>query len=145
MERSELARYFANAYKALDEEGIFVVDLFGGYESIEDEQEEVTEYDDFDYVWDQDRYDPIHACGTYKIHFRFPDKSEMKDAFVYEWRLWTVPEVREVMLDAGFSRADVYWEGTDEKTGEGTGRYAKVTEGECDPAWICYIVGVKLV
>ena len=145
MERSELARYFANAYKALDEEGIFVVDLFGGYESIEDEREEVTEYDDFDYVWDQDRYDPINACGTYKIHFRFPDKSEMKDAFVYEWRLWTVPEVREVMLDAGFSRADVYWEGTDEKTGEGTGRYAKVTEGECDPAWICYIVGVKLV
>ena len=143
MERSELARYFKNAYRALDKEGVFVVDLFGGYESIEDEREEVTEYEDFEYVWDQDCYDPIHARGTYKIHFRFPDKSEMKDAFVYEWRLWTIPEVREVMQEVGFSRADVYWEGTDEDTGEGTGRYAKATQGECDPAWICYIVGVK--
>lgn len=142
-QRQELTGYFSRAYDALDTEGIFVTDLFGGYESIEDDREEVTEFDGFDYVWDQDRYDPINAQGTYKIHFRFSDKSEMTDAFVYEWRLWTIPEVREVMEQVGFARTEVYWEGTDPKTGEGTGRYNKMTEGECDPAWICYIVGVK--
>jgi SAM-dependent methyltransferase len=141
--RAELLRYFKVAYEAMAPKGVFVLDLFGGYESIEDDKEEVTEHDGFDYVWEQHKYDPINAFGIYKIHFRFPDGSQMKDAFVYDWRLWTIPEVREVLQEVGFGRVDVYWEGTDPKTGEGSGRYAKALSADCDPAWTCYIVGVK--
>jgi hypothetical protein len=141
--RDELRRYFARCRERLDDVGLLVVDLFGGYESLEDEREEVTDHGDFDYVWEQHAYDPINARGVYKIHFRFPDGSALDDAFVYEWRLWTIPEVREVMLEAGFDRSVVYWEDEDPETGEGTGAYSEQSVGACDPAWNAYIVGVK--
>ena len=142
--RAELLDYFRRCYVGLAARGLFVVDLFGGYESIEDDREDVTDHDDFYYVWEQHRYDPINARGIYKIHFRFPDGSALEDAFVYDWRLWTIPEVREVMIEAGFDRADVYWEEEDPETHEGTGTYTLQTSGDCDPAWNAYIVGAKL-
>lgn len=141
--RDELREYFRCARRHLDEHGVLILDLFGGHESMEDDREETTEHDGFDYVWDQHKFDPITHFGTYKIHFRFPDRSRIQDAFVYDWRLWTIPEVREVLLEAGFERADVYWEGTDDETGEGSGVYERRERGECDPAWNAYIVGVK--
>lgn len=141
--RDELRGYFARCWRGLFEKGVLVVDLFGGYESLEDDREETTEHAGFDYVWEQHRYDPINAHGIYKIHFRFPDGSELEDAFVYDWRLWTIPEVREVMLEAGFDRVDVYWEEEDPRTGYGTGRYSVKTSGESDPAWDAYVIGIK--
>ena len=142
-QRDELRRYFERVRTSMASEGVFILDLFGGYESLEDNREEVTEYDGFDYVWEQHEYDPINAHGIYKIHFRFDDGSELSDAFIYDWRLWTIPEVCELLREAGFAEADVYWEGTDEKTGEGNGVYKPQKKGECDPAWNAYIVGVK--
>ncbi|MGH9640770.1 MAG: class I SAM-dependent methyltransferase, partial [Bryobacteraceae bacterium] len=59
--------------------------------------------------------------------------------FSYEWRLWTLPEIREVLAEAGFSRTTVLWQGTDEKTGEGAGEFVPAQRGEADPAWIAYI------
>ena len=57
------------------------------------------------------------------IHFSFPDGSKIKKAFTYDWRLWTLPEIRELLLEAGFQRATVYWEGTNEETEEGDGEF----------------------
>lgn len=141
--RDELREYFESAREGLTDKGVFMLDLFGGYESIEDDREESTDHGDFTYVWEQHSYDPINAFGTYKIHFRFPDGSEIKNAFVYEWRLWTIPEVKEILLEAGFDSVKVFWEGTDPESGEGTGKYHEATQGESDPAWTCYIAGIK--
>ncbi len=141
--RAELKAYFERAYAGLADNGVFILDLFGGYESLEDDREEKTAYDGFDYIWHQEKYDPVTAHGTFKIHFAFSDRSKIRDAFVYEWRLWTIPEVREVLIEAGFDRADPYWEGTDPKTGDGNGIFKRVERGESDPAWNAYIVGVK--
>jgi hypothetical protein len=33
---------------------------------------------------------------------------EWPRAFVYEWRLWSLVELREAMLEAGFSRVEVF-------------------------------------
>ena len=140
--RDELRTYFQAAYRNLADHGVFIVDLFGGYESIEDDREDTREQNGFTYVWEQHKYDPINAFGTYKIHFRFDDGSEMNDAFVYDWRIWTIPEVREVLSEAGFEAVDVYWEDEDED-GEGTGTFSKQKRGTSDPAWNAYIVGVK--
>lgn len=141
--RDELRAYFSAAREGLADKGVLMLDLFGGYESIEDDREESTDHGDFTYVWEQHKYDPINAFGTYKIHFRFPDGSEMKNAFIYDWRLWTIPEVKEILLEAGFDSVKVFWEGTDPESGEGTGRYHEATQGESDPAWTCYIAGIK--
>jgi len=140
--RDALRGYFERARSALVDDGILFLDAFGGYDAHR-ELEERTEYDDFTYVWDQASFDPIDHSMTCLIHFEFPDGSEMRNAFEYRWRLWTLPEIRELLLEAGFSDATVYWEGTDEETGEGDGIYSPAETGDADAGWICYLVARK--
>lgn len=140
--RDLLRSYFERVRSALVEDGVLFLDAFGGYEAHR-ELEERTEYDNFTYVWDQASFDPINHYMTCQIHFEFPDGSEIKRAFEYHWRLWTLPEIRELLLEAGFSSATVYWEGTDEETGEGNGIYEPADTGEADAGWICYLVAEK--
>ena len=110
---------------------------------MEEEREEITSHRGFDYVWEQKRFDPItHRC-EFVIHFDFPDGSRMRRAFVYDWRLWTIPEVRELLTEAGFRSSDVYWESTDKKTGQGNDVYRRRQHADSDPAWVAYVVGVK--
>jgi len=142
--RSEMLAYFKGIYQDLADDGIFVCDLHGGPESIQ-EMEEETEQDDgsFTYVWDQDSINPITGEAKLHIHFRFPDGTEMKDAFTYEWRLWGLPELRDILLEAGFSSADCYWEGTDEDGESGDGIFTKTEEGEACLSYIAYLVATK--
>jgi cyclopropane fatty-acyl-phospholipid synthase-like methyltransferase len=141
--RDDLREYFESARKHLKKEGVLVLDCMGGSETYEDDSEEVTEYDGFDYVWENRKFDPITSSCEYAIHFRFPDGSEIEQAFHYEWRLWTIPEICELLLEAGFRDTSVYWESTDLETGEGNGVYRRREHAEADPAWVCYIVGIK--
>ena len=62
----------------------------------------------------------------------------MMKAFTYEWRVWTMPEILEMLTEAGF-RPTVYWEQADEG-GEGNGVFIPETEGDADAGWIAYIV-----
>ncbi|MAE67748.1 MAG: SAM-dependent methyltransferase [Phycisphaeraceae bacterium] len=141
--RPELREYFAAARRNLAPEGIFVLDMMGGAESMEEDREDHTEYDGFTYVWDQARFDPITHDSSFYIHFEFDDGSAMRRAFEYHWRFWTLPEVQELLREAGYRKIDVYWEGTDSKTGEGNGVYRIREHAENDTAWICYVVATK--
>ncbi|HIM99426.1 MAG TPA: class I SAM-dependent methyltransferase, partial [Gammaproteobacteria bacterium] len=120
--RSQLRNYFGQVYTALVGDGVFFLDAFGGYETYR-EMEEETEHDDFTYVWDQARYQPVTGNILCYIHFTFPDGSKINRAFAYDWRLWTLPELQELLTEAGFARTQVYWEGTERKSGEGDGVY----------------------
>jgi len=140
--RQEVLKYFRAAHKNAAAQSVFVLDMMGGPESMVDDEEEVTDKDDFDYVWEQVSYDPITHDVNFHIPFRFPDGSQLKKAFTYEWRMWSIPEVKELLLEAGFDRVDVYWEGVDED-GEGNNIFKVRDRGTADPAWICYIVAVK--
>ncbi len=140
--RTELLDYLVKARSTLQDEGLLFLDLYGGA----DAQRTMTENRDheaFDYVWDQDKFDPIHHRAINYIHFEFPDGSKLKRAFAYDWRLWSIPEICDALADAGFSESAAYWEGTDHKTGEGNGIFYKATSAPDDPAWIAYVVGVK--
>lgn len=141
-ERDELRAYYRTVLGNLKDDGIFFMDAYGGY----DAPRELTEPRDcggFTYIWDQAEFNPITNGMMCHIHFKFPDKSRLRRAFTYHWRLWSLPEITEVLEEAGFTRSDVYWEGTDEETGEGDGIYEPATEGDADPGWICYIVAQK--
>lgn len=138
-ERDDLREYFRSVKKNLKDDGLLIMDCYGGY----DAPKELTEPRDcgkFTYIWDQAEFNPITNGMVCHIHFKFPDKSRMKRAFSYHWRLWSLPEITEILEEAGFSQSDVYWEGTDEETGEGDGIYTPSTVGDADPGWICYIV-----
>ena len=142
--RAEMLDYFIKAQKDLADDGIFVIDLHGGPESIQ-ELEEETEMDDesFTYVWDQDSINPITGEARLHIHFRFPDGTEMTDAFTYDWRLWGLPELRDLLVDAGFSSATCYWEGTDEDGVSGDGIFSPTDEGEACLSYVAYLVATK--
>ena len=145
--RDELRSYFENARKGLKEDGILVLDLLGGTETM-DELEEDREGDDdenYTYIWDQAKFNPINHHMTCHIHFEFDDDSRLDKAFTYEWRLWMIPEVTELLKEAGYSKARVYWEEfvedeDDDEEMEGTGIYHDVTEAEQQESWVNYIV-----
>ena len=139
--REKMRTYFRRAYEALKDDGVFFVDMFGGPES-QEETKEKTKHDGFTYVWHQAKFHPVTHFMRCHIHFKFPDGSRIKKAFTYEWRLWNAPEIRELLLEAGFKKATVYWEGEDED-GEGNGVFTPDEKGEADLAWIAYIVAEK--
>lgn len=140
--REELRAYFASVHRDLADDGMLICDAYGGSDSYT-EMEEERDLDGFIYVWDQDHYDPISGDVINHIHFRFPDGSEMTKAFTYEWRLWSIPEIRELLLEAGFKKVTVWWEGTEEDTGEGDGEFEPAEQGEACPGWITYFTAEK--
>lgn len=141
-QREQLREYFSRVREGLADDGLFIMDCYGGYEAFQDEYKEKRDCDGFTYVWEQEYYDPVTGDYSCHISFRFKDGSRMERAFSYHWRLWTLPEIRELLIEAGFARATVYWQGEDED-GEGDGEFEPVEHGDADPAWICYIVAER--
>lgn len=141
--REDLLRYFRAARRALHREGIIVLDVLGGYETQREDRREVRrERGGFTYVWEQNRFDPITQRALFSIHFRFADGSEMKNAFTYDWRLWTIPEIRELLSEAGFRRSAVYWE--HDRSGRGSGgSWRRCESAPSEAVWIAMIVGIR--
>ena len=137
--RDAMREYFHRVRRGLAADGIFFLDAYGGYDAPR-ELEETRDCDDFTYVWEQAAFNPIDSSMTCHIHFDFPDGSRMEKAFTYNWRLWTLPELREILLEAGFGQVDIYWEGTDETGREGNGIFQPAEVGDADAGWVCYIV-----
>ena len=142
LERRDLLDYFYSVHDSLVSDGIFFLDAYGGYDAPKEIEEE-RECDGFTYIWDQSSFNPIDSRMTCHIHFEFSDKSRLEKAFSYDWRLWTLPEIRELLAEAGFTDITVYWEGTDEESNEGNGVFEPAEVGDADPGWICYIVAEK--
>lgn len=139
--RAELVEYFRTVRAGLDKDGVFFLDLLGGTEAV---IEGITDNDlgDFTYRWEQASYNIIDHDFVCHIHFLFPDGSKMLRAFTYEWRLWTVPELRELLAEAGFSKTHFYWEKTDAE-GEGTGVFYEPDHVDNQEIWWTYIAAER--
>lgn len=144
--RAEVIDYFKAALKNLNDEGLMVLDMMGGpacYDTTcTDKRTIVKGKKGFRYHWQQAYFNPVTADASFYIHFKFGDGSKMKRAFEYHWRFWTVPEVREMLQEAGFKESHVYFEIEDED-GEDTGEWKRTEEAPNNPTWLCYIVGLK--
>jgi SAM-dependent methyltransferase len=140
-ERPQMLNYMRRCHESIKDDGLLFMDMFGGPESFE-ETKEKTKHDGFTYVWHQAEFHPVTNHMQCYIHFKFKDGSKIKRAFSYAWRLWTAPEIRDLLLEAGFSNVTIYWEGEDED-GEGNGVFTPDDRGEADLAWIAYIVAEK--
>jgi len=115
-ERATLVRYLRLARARLARGGVFVCDTYGG------EHAYTVGHVDRDhdgpggvrivYRWEQCEADPLTARVTNALHFRVFEGDEVvhdiHDAFVYDWRLWSVPELRDAMTEAGFAQTRVY-------------------------------------
>jgi hypothetical protein len=139
--RSQMLRYFRDVRFSLARGGIFFLDHYGGYEA-QRVQQERRRCAGFTYVWDQAFFDPISYDIRCHIHFDFKRGPMMKRAFTYDWRLWTIPELRELLAEAGFRRSTVYWEG-DNGRGGGNSVFRPRKAGEACATFIAYIVAEK--
>lgn len=138
--RDLMKNYISNALKTLNKDGILLMDIFGGsqcYDAIED----TIKHEGFTYYWDQTNFDPVTNNALFHIHFRVGGK-KIEQVFTYDWRMWSISEIRDIMQEVGFKKAHVYWEGT-AKDGSGDGNFTRVDHGESCQSWIAYIVGEK--
>ncbi|WP_295886464.1 trans-aconitate 2-methyltransferase [uncultured Thiohalocapsa sp.] len=145
LERAALRDYFRSVHAALAADGVFFLDAYGGYDAFREIIEERAVEDDagsFTYRWEQASYDPISGLMDCHIDFAMPDGSELKRAFSYRWRLWTLPEIRELLAEAGFRRVIVYWQGWTED-GEPDGIFEPAERADADAGWICYLSAEK--
>ncbi|MFC1588261.1 class I SAM-dependent methyltransferase [Planctomycetota bacterium] len=140
-ERHLLMRYFKSVHASLAYEGCFVIDSMGGPQTLI-EYEVRHNLDGFDAIWDQVKYDPITSEHLAYLHFHFPDESRLDKAFTYNWRLWHLSELREMLREAGFSTVKVYWEDADEN-GEGTGKFSAAEHAAPESRWVSYLVAFR--
>ena len=138
-ERHLLLEYFRAARRSLVNDGGFFIDLCGGLELGAEITERSKKGRGLTYVWDQKPYNPINGHAIRHIHFEFSDGTRIKKAFTYDWRLWSLPELRDVLTEAGFRDVEVYWEG-DDGTGAGNGVFRRRHTVEEETAWIAYVV-----
>ncbi|HXH76557.1 MAG TPA: class I SAM-dependent methyltransferase [Bacteriovoracaceae bacterium] len=138
-ERKQLLQYFKAVRKSMNKQGVFFLDLFGGPES----QKLVTDnkkMKGLTYFWECQHFNPFtHEC-TFAIHFK--DKvGKHENVFTYHWRFWTMPELRDLLQEAGFSKSVCYWEG-DDGDGGGDGEYTPTADPENCDAWVSYIAAL---
>lgn len=145
--RETLLSYFKKVHASLNDSGMMIIDLFGGSDSeITEVQERDIDNNDqiqpFTFEFERKTFNPITRIANYAIHFKYPDGTELIDAFTYEFRMWSITEIRDLFKEAGFSDSKVYWEDFDDE-GFGNGNYYASEDEENTVNWNSYIVGLK--
>lgn len=144
--RAEVVAYFSAAFDNMNDESVLIMDMMGGGDCYQEDQVDKRTIskgkNGFSYHWRQVSFNPVNADAKFRIDFRFKDGSRIKGAFEYDWRFWTIPEVREMLAEAGFRESHVYWELEDDD-GEDTGIWQRGHDAPAHPSWISYIVAVK--
>ena len=129
-DRADLLAYLRHARRCLQPGGLMVLDTYGGPGALETGTDE-RDHGDFTYQWEQASFDPTRNRVVNHIHFAFPDGARIDRAFTYNWRLWSLAELHEALLEAGFDDPHVCFE-----TEDGF--------GDLDPeqmhAWVAYII-----
>lgn len=147
--RRQLLRYLKATRSRLNAGGIFVCDTYGGATAFTRGTltRDITtpDGDRIRYTWEQREANPITGMVVDAIHFRAVRDGEViyqeHDAFIYHWRLWSIPELRECLADAGFKATEVYSELTDAVDHTGRHYIRPVTDPmELDDTFIVCIV-----
>lgn len=150
--RKELILYFKHALGALSSSGgIFVMDLYGGTSS-EGVLRLQRRFPNFTYTWEQAEFDIIQRKTRISLHFNIhKPQRKLRHAFSYSWRLWSLPEVKDCLEEAGF-RAVHFWvrempetnqiRCTDGSSAGHNIKYEEATSFQQQESWNAYIVGV---
>lgn len=144
-DRATLVRYLARSRKRLFKGGVFVCDIYSGESAFRvgttQREHILADGTRVKYTWEQRSADPFTARVENALHFRVFKGSELvrdlRDAFVYRWRLWSIPELRDAMFEAGFDRVDVYAQLPDAEDSEGNVYASPVDDpAELGPSFI---------
>jgi SAM-dependent methyltransferase len=150
--RRELRDYLGGARRSLRPGGLLFLDAFGG----SDAQQAMLETSRirasrgpggervprFTFVWEQASFNPIDHHLRCHVHFRLGEGRTMERAFSYDWRMWTLPELRELLAEAGFRASPVYLQDWDDESGQALTTYSLRRRFENQSGWLAYVVGV---
>jgi SAM-dependent methyltransferase len=135
--REALGGYLRSALGALAPGGALVLDAFGGWDAQRALVERRRIGRGVTYVWEQEGFDPITHRIRCTIHFELEGRRPMRRAFHYDWRLWSLPELTELLGEAGFDDVEVLWD-----AGPGAAaRYLPRGSAQNQAGWIAYVVG----
>lgn len=160
--RAELVAYLKHVRSRLNASGVFLCDTYGGesaYLTGEVHRDHWITGEGLPaalephrgkrvrYTWEQRDADPTTGMVTDVCHFRLIDAGgtiddELFDAFVYRWRLWSVPELRDALAEAGFARSEVYAKTAEAVDPEGNVYVRAVESGdELEESFIVMVAG----
>jgi SAM-dependent methyltransferase len=120
--RQSLHRYLQQARESLASDGVLVLNAFGGPAAVRPgtTRHHVTPkprlpaeapIPAFDYLWEVRTYEPESREIECLIHFQVTgnhERPELREAFRYLWRLWSLPELVEACTHAGFTDVKVW-------------------------------------
>ncbi len=114
-DRPTLVRYFRHCARSLKRgEGVLALDVAGGQGMLEKGVDRRTVrapgIGRFVYEWETLGFDPITHNSRYAIHFKLKNGRKLRNAFTYDWRHWSIPEIRDAMAEAGFKKSAVFWD-----------------------------------
>lgn len=138
--RTDLVKYLKICRGTLKSEGLFFCDIFGGETACKPDVRRRDLSNGIKYEFEQKDFCPITHHSHFQMSFKFPDGSKIKEAFTYDWRVWTVPEIRDCMIEAGFSRTVVWF--LDESEGTDDATYEPMEETYQRESWHAYIVAI---
>ena len=147
-QRAQLLAYFKKARESLKPGlGMLILDVAGGSSMIEHGVERRTirskELGKYTYIWECVSFDPVTHDAKFAIHFELPQgktgKRRVRNAFTYDWRLWSIPELKEILMEAGFKSTAVFWDTAKSNSDE---KYEIVEKGANHEAWIAYVTGL---
>jgi len=148
-DEESMLRYLRSSRASLAEKGVFVMDLFGGPGAVHVGKErrrvrppKSEGIEPFTYVWEQRHHEPATGRIDCRIHFEF-GRRVMRNAFRYDWRLWTIPELTYLLKRAGFAQTAIWSEAWNHRRGRGTGTYYPVKKVGTWNNHLVYIVGLK--
>jgi SAM-dependent methyltransferase len=162
-DRAALKQYFQSARRGLKRNGVLILDAYGGPGAIRvgtqtrrvpgeappdvppdfSPDSPAAPQPGFTYHWEQRTFDPITHRTECRIHFTLADGTHLRSAFIYRWRLWTLPELTEIMLESGFKKAEAWCDTYDPATATSDGVYRPTRQMPAREDWVAYVVGVR--
>jgi SAM-dependent methyltransferase len=152
-ERRDLVGYFRSVRAGLRSKGVFVCNAFGGSGAMQALVEQTAipagrgpngePVPAFTYVWEQQRFNVLDHRLQCEIHFRIRHGPVLRRAFHYDWRLWTVPELKDALAEAGFREIQVYVEGWDDERHRPEEHYRLRRWFDNQEGWLAYLVSLK--
>jgi SAM-dependent methyltransferase len=143
-DRRELVGYFRSLRASLRPGGVVVMDLYGGANAHSPGRATTrAKLDDgrpVAYTWRQEDADARSGIVRNAIDFKVGGRAFPR-AFEYRWRLWTLPELRDALAEAGLRGLEVHDRlGVAQEAGGGLLARALGPDDRLDEDWVVYVV-----
>jgi SAM-dependent methyltransferase len=148
--RPGLMTYLSRVRRRLARGGIFVADLYGGAAAWRTgtlrERRTLPDGVRVEYAWEQRAADQLTARVENALHFaltpRHGRRQRLRDAFTYDWRLWSPPELAEALREAGFAAVETWSRFEHALDGRGRVHPLRHRHGrELADEWCLFLVG----